>query len=193
MQNSTPDPVAPPRVLVPAAAGVEDLEFITIVDILRRAGCEVVTAGLHRRYIQAARGSRLILETLLELISQEEFTAIVLPGGRPGADHLASDLRLREMLQRTHAAGGWVAALCAAPLALAQAELLQGRSFTCHPSVVSEFAPGNTPSNDRVVVDGHIITAQAAGSAMEFAMTLVEQLCGPAVHDQVRQGVLDRA
>ncbi len=116
---------------------------------------------------------------------------IVLPGGLRGADHLASDPRIRSLLQRMAERGKYTAAICAAPKVLAQAGLLKGRTATAYPGVLNRLAPGDTRvSSDAVVVDGRIITSRGPGTAMDFALTLIETLSGEAKRREVESGLL---
>ncbi|NCC27792.1 MAG: DJ-1/PfpI family protein, partial [Gammaproteobacteria bacterium] len=125
-----------PSVLVPLAQGCEELEAVTIIDLLRRAALDVVTVGLDNRPVNASRGTLLIADTRLEDVVERTFDMIVLPGGLPGADHLAEDPRIIALLRSQYAAGRFTAAICAAPKVLARAGLLDGRSATVYPGAV---------------------------------------------------------
>lgn len=175
-----------PRVLVPLAPGFEELEAVTIVDLLRRAGVEVVTAGLAAGPVRASRGVVVVPDTTLDEVADDAFDMVVLPGGLPGADHLAADPRVRRLLERTAAAGGYAAAICAAPKVLAAAGLLDGRKATGYPGVLDRLNLPRTELLDRpVVTDGRIVTSRGPGTAMDFALALVEQLLGKARRDEV--------
>ena len=179
-------------VLVPLAQGCEELEAVTIVDLLRRAGIEVVTAGLDAEPVRASRGTVLIPDTVLDEVAGRDFDMIVLPGGLPGADHLDRNLQLRALLQRAAEAGRYVAAICAAPKVLASAGLLAHRQATSFPGALDESGvPGMRYREDAVVQDGKIITSRGPGTAMDFALTLIENLVGKAKRDQV-EGALQR-
>ena len=181
------------KVLIPLAPGFEEIEAITVIDILRRAGVTVVVAGLQPGPIEAARRTRHLPDCTLDEVRAEDFDLVVLPGGQPGATHLCQDPRLRAILQTLHAQHRRLAAICAAPTVLAAAGLLTDRTVTCHPSVRSVVgAAARALSDERVVVDGPVVTSQAAGTAMEFAFRLVELLCGPAIAAEVNRSVLAR-
>ncbi len=181
-----------PSVMVPLAPGFEDLEATTIVDILRRAGVEVVTAGLQPGLIQGSRGMRVQPDATLDEVLDREFDMIALPGGVPGAEHLKNDPRIQSMLKRMSAAGRYTAAICAAPMALAAAGLLDGRRATSYPGVVDRMdLPGTTYVADPVVVDGTVVTSRGPGTAMDFALMLVELLIGRDGRQQV-EGALVR-
>lgn len=177
-------------VLVPLAQGCEELEAVTIIDLLRRAGIEVVSAGLDAQPVRASRGTVLIPDTTLDKVADRDFDMIVLPGGMPGADHLDRDPRVRALLTRTAAAGRYVAAICAAPKALANAGLLDNRKATSFPGVLDALSvPGMTYREDAVVQDGKIITSRGPGTAMDFALTLIENLVGKDKRAQVEAGL----
>ncbi len=180
-----------PRVLVPLAPGFEELEAITVIDILRRAGAEVLTAGLQPGPVRASRGTVLVPDTGLDQVLEEDFDLAALPGGQPGADNLADDPRVLHLLQRIHAQGGWLAAVCAAPKVLAHAGLLRGRRATHYPGALSaQELEGVQESAAPVEVDGRIVTSRGPGTAMDFALTLVEQLLGRAKRDEVEAALV---
>lgn len=179
------------RVLVPLAPGFEDLEATTIVDLLRRANIEVVTAGLQAGLIQGARGMRVQPDASLDEVLDAEFDMIALPGGMPGAEHLRNDVRIRNLLKKMAAAGKFTTAICAAPIALAEVGLLDGRRATSYPGLVDKMAlPGTTYVADAVVVDGKVVTSRGPGTAMDFALALIELLAGKATRDQVEAGLV---
>jgi 4-methyl-5(b-hydroxyethyl)-thiazole monophosphate biosynthesis len=173
-------------VLVPLAPGCEELEAVTIIDLLRRAGVEVVTAGLDAAPVRASRGTVLVPDTTLDEALAREFDMIVLPGGQPGANHLEADPRIRKLLTRMSRAGRYTAAICAAPKVLAAAGLLNQKRATGFPGVLESVdAPGMDYRTDAVVTDGTVITSRGPGTAMDFALHLVETLVGRAKRDEV--------
>ena len=175
-----------PRVLVPLAPGFEELEAVTVVDLLRRAGVEVVTAGLADGPVRASRGVVVVPDTTLDRVADDDFDMIVLPGGLPGADHLNADPRIHRILRRTTAAGGYAAAICAAPKVLADAGLLDGRKATGYPGVLDRLNLPRTELLQRAVVtDGRIVTSRGPGTAMDFALELIERLLGKTKRDEV--------
>jgi len=180
-----------PRVLVPLAQGCEELEAVTVIDLLRRAGIEVVTAGLAAGPVRASRGVVLVPDSTLDAVAQQDFDMIVLPGGLPGADHLNDDPRLRQMLQRAAAAGRYTAAICAAPKVLASAGLLDGRQATAYPGVLDRLNLPRTEVLQRAVVtDGHVVTSRGPGTAMDFALELIERLLGSDKRDEVEAALV---
>lgn len=167
-------------VLIPLAHGCEEIEAVTVIDILRRAGIEVITAGLTDGPVRASRGTVLVPDTTLDAALNHDYDMIVLPGGMPGSEHLQNDPRIIGLLQRMASAGKYVAAICAAPMALHAAGLLQGKHATSFPGVLDRLPGSHLYLNDAVVVDGKIVTSRGPGTAMDFALTLVELIAGPA-------------
>ena len=180
-----------PRVLVPLAQGCEELEAVTIVDLLRRAEIDVVTASLHDGPVTASRGTVLLADTALDAVLDEDFEMIVLPGGLPGAKHLEADQRLLAMLRRQQSAGRYAAAICAAPQVLARAGLLDEKTATSYPGSVNAAEYPRVKFVDRpVVVDGLIVTSRGPGTAMDFALRLIELLRGRERRDQVERALV---
>lgn len=182
------------RVLVPVSAGFEEIEALAVVDVLRRAGAEVVLAGLGSAPTVTGRSSITVIPdaSLDEAVGRGSYDAVVLPGGLPNAHTLRDDARVIDLVRGTHAGGGVVAAICAAPVALARAGLLDGVPATCHPSKAAELRAVCRFSEERVVVAGRVVTSRAAGTAVEFAFALVRLLFGDAKVAEVNQGVLAR-
>ncbi len=180
------------RVLVPLAQGCEELEAVTIMDVLVRGGVEVVSASLDdNREIHASRGVVLLAKTTLDAVMDEPFDMIALPGGLPGADFLREDARIRTLLVKMHAAGKPVAAICAAPQVLKAAGLLDGHRATSYPGVLdAQPALEMTYVDAPVVEDDNIITSKGPGTAMAFALYLVEKLKGKAVRAEVEAALL---
>ena len=179
------------RVLVPLAEGCEELEAVTIIDLLRRAEIDVVTAGLNEGPIRASRGVVLLPDTTLDQALAQEYDMVVLPGGLPGADHLEQDPRIIDLLQRMAASGQYTAAVCAAPKVLAAAGLLDGKRVTSYPGFLDKMrVAGMSYLTDPVVIDGKITTSRGPGTAMDFALALIEQLVGRTVRDQVEGGLV---
>jgi protein deglycase len=170
------------RVLVPLAEGFEEIEAVTVIDLLRRAGIEVVVAGLASGPVTGSHGITLEPDASLEDVLDESFDMVALPGGMPGAKHLAEDSRLRDLLRRMTHEDRYTAAICAAPGVLAKAGLLAGKRATSFPGFLTpEIAPQTCIVEDPVVVDGKVITSRGAGTAMDFALALIQRLEGSNV------------
>lgn len=180
------------RVLVPLAEGCEELEAVTIIDLLRRAGVDVVTAGLQQGPVTCSRGTVIVPDTTLEAALGGEFDMIALPGGGPGADKLDRDERVLNLLRQMAGNGKYTAAICAAPKVLARSGLLDGRRATGFPGVLEGLQRSDIEIvADPVVQDGLVITSRGPGTAMDFALTLVEMLAGRDTRDTV-EGALQR-
>lgn len=177
-----------PKVLIPLAQGCEEVEAVTIIDLLRRAKIEVISAGLDDQPVAASRGVRLIADTTLDEALEQEFDMIVLPGGMPGMTHLKNDPRIIALLQKMAHDGKYTCAICAAPAVLAEAGLLAGKSATGYPGFLDNL-PGVTHKNDPVVRDGKVITSRGPGTAMDFTLELIEVLAGKTQRDEVEAGL----
>ena len=174
------------RVLVPLAQGCEELEAITITDLLTRAGIEVVTVGLDDKPVKASRGIVLMPEHTIDDVMGQEFDMIVLPGGLPGADHLNNDPRIQQLVKKLYQQNRFIAAICAAPRVLATAGILDNKQATSFPGALENFPAENMSYlEDSVVVDSNVITSRGPGTAMDFALTLIEKLSGKARRDEV--------
>ncbi len=171
-------------VLVPLAQGCEELEAVTIIDILRRAGITVVSAGLDAQPVRASRGTVLVPDTTLDEALKQTFDMLVLPGGQPGTNNLKADARIIALTQQMAQKDRYVAAVCAAPSVLATAGLLDGKRATSFPRALDTF-PKVLQQPAAVVEDGKIITSRGPGTAMDFALNLVEKLVGRAKRDEV--------
>ncbi len=176
------------NVLVPIADGSEEIEAVTIIDVLVRAGANVTVASVEAVQITASRGVKLVANKRLTDCTGESFDLIALPGGMPGAEHLRDCAPLIEMLKAQRAAGKLYAAICASPaVVLAPHGLLDGKKATGYPSLQDKLP---ALGNGRVVVDGNCITSQGPATAMEFAVELVRHLFGDEKAQQIAGGLL---
>ncbi len=190
METKQSELKAIPTVLVPLAQGCEELEAITITDLLTRAGIKVITAGLDDQVIVASRGMKLLADKQLKDVLEEDFDMIVLPGGLPGADHLNNDPRIQTMVKKLAANNKYTAAICAAPRVLATAGLLEGKHATSFPGALDQFPVNNMTYEERsVVIDGNVITSRGPGTAMDFTLTLIELLLSKEKRDEVEEGL----
>lgn len=173
-------------VLIPLADGCEELEAVTVIDLLRRAELEVVVASLDGAAVTASRGVRLGVEMSLDEALQRDYRMVVLPGGADGARRLEEDERIFNLLRQRGANDAWTAAICAAPKVLARAGLLEGREATSFPGFLDEYRDElKAYREDPVVVDGRILTSRGPGTAMDFALTLIETLTNREQRDTV--------
>lgn len=178
-----------PKVLVPLAQGCEEIEAVTVIDILRRAKIDVVSAGLDAHPVRASRGVMLLPDTTLDAALHQEFDMLVLPGGQPGTNNLKADTRIIALLQHMASQGKYLAAICAAPSVLAAAGLLEGKNATSFPGSLDPFSAVKK-QHGAVVEDGKLITSRGPGTAIDFALTLVERLLGKAKRDEVEAGLV---
>jgi 4-methyl-5(b-hydroxyethyl)-thiazole monophosphate biosynthesis len=177
-------------VLVPLAQGVEELEAVTVVDLLRRAGIEVVTAGLDAAPVKGSRGTVLLPDTTLDRAIEREYDMLVLPGGQPGATHLEQDARIIALVRKMARDNRFTAAICAAPKVLARAGVLDGKRATSFPGALDPAQwPNLRLENSAVVTDGRVITSRGPGTAMDFALELIALLAGKEKRDQVEAGL----
>lgn len=178
------------KTLVFLANGAEEIEAITIIDVLRRGGVDVLGVSITdlKRY-QGAHDIWSSADCLIDDIKGlDDVEALVIPGGSEGVDNLKNDKRVLDLLKEGNDSGKLIGAICAGPLVLNELGLLEGRSYTCYPSL-EEGIKGNY-QEDRVVVDGNIVTSQAPATAMEFALELLGQIKGSQVKDEVKQGLI---
>ncbi len=178
------------KVLVVLAEGFEEIEAITPIDVLRRAGLEVNIAGVGGRKITGSHGITVEADTTIDEV-EELPDAIVLPGGMPGAENLSKSAALMALLERMDEEGRQIGAICAAPaVALASTGILEGRKATCFPGFESRFGQAIDFSPDRVVVDGNITTSRGPGTALEFALALAGRLAGAEVQQELSERML---
>jgi 4-methyl-5(b-hydroxyethyl)-thiazole monophosphate biosynthesis len=163
------------------ADGFEEIEAITIVDVLRRASIEVTTVAAYTNgkdvAVTGAHNLVVVADLAIAAIVGRTFDAVVLPGGMPGAGHLRDSVEVKNLVMQTAQRGGLVAAICAAPMALGHFGLLKGKRACCYPGFEAELK-GATVVTDRVTVDGRIVTSRGPGTSLSFALALVQQLCG---------------
>jgi 4-methyl-5(b-hydroxyethyl)-thiazole monophosphate biosynthesis len=179
-----------PRVVVCFAAGFEEIEAITIVDVLRRGGVDVTTASIDgAEWVMGSHDIPVRVDAALGDLSPTDFGMAVLPGGMPGSANLRDSALVRSFICDVHAQGGYACAICAAPIALQAAGLLKGRRATSYPSFADQLTDAEY-SEDRVVVDQRIATSRGAGTALAFSYALLEELGLKAEADQLRQGML---
>src|SRR3989338_114415 len=179
------------RILIPLAPGFEEIEALAVVDILRRAGVDVVMAGTVENPIEGRNRIKILADASLDSVKEQDFDMIVLPGGAIGTENLKKDTRIKEILERLYKKGRFVTAICAAPTVLSAIGITTGRTVTSHPTVRAKLDKEKI-SDERVVVDNNIITSQGPGTAIEFAFKLVEALLGKEKAAEVNKGVLAR-
>ena len=177
--------------LIVLADGSEEMEAVIVIDVLRRAGWEVTVASLEGGPVTASRQVRLLPDAAFAEVADRAFDLIVLPGGLGGVERFRASEALLGRLRRQAAEGGHLAAVCAGPLALQAAGLLEGRRATCHPSVADQLTQTGR-LEEEVVVDGRLVTSQGPGTSMDFALALVAELDGPERARSVAAGMVYR-
>ncbi|PKL17052.1 MAG: DJ-1 family protein [Spirochaetae bacterium HGW-Spirochaetae-5] len=179
------------KVLVPLAEGFEEIEAVTIIDLLRRAGIETVTASIAENPVTGSHGIPVTADLLFNELSAEnsEFGAIVLPGGMPGSKNLKNDPRIISIIKDINSSGGLTAALCAAPIVLSEAGVLKNRKFTCYPGYEKDI-PEGIHVKDSVVTDGSIITGMGAGPAPLFALAIIEYLKNKETAQRIKEQII---
>lgn len=160
------------------AEGFEEIEGLTVVDILRRAGVEAATIAIGgKRQVMGSHGIHVVADCVFEDVDFEELEGIVLPGGMPGTTNLKNHEGVVARVQEFARAGKLVAAICAAPSVLGYAGVLQGKCATCYPGFEGQME-GALPKGEDVVRDGSLITSRGMGTAIPFALALTAYLAG---------------
>lgn len=179
------------KVVVLLAEGVEEIEAITIIDVLRRAEITVAITGIDgtRSLVNGAHGIRIAVDQDISDALPGETSMVVLPGGMPGSVNLRDNPAVLDLLRAVYAQGGTVAAICAAPIALQAAGLLVGKRATCYPSFMGQLKDA-IPSGNRVEVDGRVVTSRGPGTALAFALALVRHAGYDAIAGQLQSGML---
>jgi protein deglycase len=178
------------KILIHLANGFEEIEAITPVDVLRRAGCEVVTISVSgKREVIGAHGITVLADKLFAESDYDHADMILLPGGQPGSDNLNRHEGLKKQIIAFHMQGKLVAAICAAPLVLGSTGILKGKKATCYPGVESRLT-GATFTGNAVEVDGNIITGRGPGLAMVFSLALVEKLVGKSKVEELKTAMI---
>lgn len=171
------------------ANGFEEIEALTPLDMLRRAGVEVTTVGVGGTSVMGAHGIRVEADIPDTMYADATPDMVILPGGMPGAKHLDESRTVDAAVRAAAKNGGFLAAICAAPMVLGHKGLLRGKRAICFPGFETELT-GALLADTRVVRDGNLITAAGMGVALDFALELVRALCGAERATELRRGVL---
>ena len=177
------------KAVVVLAEGFEEIEAVTPVDVLRRAGVDVVIAGLDGKIIRGSHGISIAAD--IKFTDAEGADALILPGGLPGAENLAASDAVRNAICAVSKREGIVAAICASPAyVLAPTGILDGKKATCYPGCGKRFGSEVTFVDERVVQDGSVITSGGPGTALEFSLKIVEALAGKEKAHELRSAML---
>ncbi|QOP41511.1 DJ-1 family glyoxalase III [Sulfurimonas marina] len=179
------------KVLVPLAKGFEEIEGITIIDVLRRAGIDVLVASLDaNKLVKGANGITVQTDLEVKDITSDEIDMIVLPGGWDGTHALADDVNVQRLLKEMDAKGKNIAAICAAPFALNKAGVLK-QNYTCYPSVEEQIrTEGYQGERTMVVEDANVLTSRGPATAICFALEIVKKLKGEEKYEMLKGGLL---
>ncbi len=177
-------------VYVYLAKGFEEIEALTPVDVLRRAGIRVETVSMEKDlWVTGSHGIPILSDRSFAESEKEEARALILPGGMPGAAGLAGNRALLDRLRLAHEKGTLICAICAAPMVLAKAGILEGRRAVIYPGMEGELA-GACIGEGPVCVDGNLITSLGPATAMPFAFAVLESLADGVTHKRVKEGML---
>ncbi|MFH1854262.1 MAG: DJ-1 family glyoxalase III [Candidatus Omnitrophota bacterium] len=178
------------KAIVVLAEGFEEIEAVTIIDILRRAGIEVTVAALDDLKARGSHGITLLADIKLDKAGSD-FDACVFPGGMPGATHLGVSEKVRELIQKMNSEKKIVAGICASPaLVLAPLGILKNKNATCYPNMQTHFQQDTNYKTHDVVIDGNIITSRGPATALMFSLAIVEKLIGRVTAGKVKKAVL---
>lgn len=181
------------KVLVPFATGVEEVELLAIVDILRRADVDVCMASLDGKPVTGRSAVTIIADACLADVAADAWDMVVLPGGLPNAHLLRDDATVKRVVDRLRAERKFIAAICAAPTALAAYGITAGKRVTAYPACqpdMETLQPSSVYVDDAVVEDDFLITSRGAGTAVEFSLRLVAKLCGEAKAEEIRESIV---
>lgn len=177
-------------VFVYLAEGFEEIEAVTPVDVLRRAGLEVETVSMEKgRQVTGSHGIPVLCDRTFEESEKTAATALILPGGMPGATGLLRSRALLDRLRREHDKGTLICAICAGPMVLAEAGILEGRRAVIYPGMEDRIK-GAVSCSERVCVDGNLVTSLGPATAMPFALEILKRLTDPTVRDRIKEGML---
>ncbi|MDF1800915.1 MAG: DJ-1/PfpI family protein [Planctomycetota bacterium] len=189
-------------ILLPLADGFEEIEAVTVIDVLRRAGIKVLVVDLGEsgrsdtgghggaHLVRGAHGIELATDRTIDDVDLDEIEAVVLPGGLPGATNLRDDVRVLAACKHMADRGRWIGAICAAPIVLAEAGLLDGKRATSYPAFRDQLAGAEVVTDEKVVVSGRVMTSSGPGTAIDFALSLVAVLSGPELAVEIADAML---
>ncbi len=177
------------KVCVPLAKGFEEIEAVSLIDVMRRGGIEVVVAGVNEELVTGANGITVKADTDIKYVLADELDMIVLPGGWEGTHMLAENERVQELLKEMKAKEKVVGAICAAPFALKAAGVL-GSKYTCYPSVEEQIGKEGYTDRQKVVIDGNVMTSRGPGTAICFGLEIVKRLVGEETYLSLKEGLL---
>ena len=179
------------KVALLLANGFEEIEALTPLDMLRRAKVTTDTVGIGGNIITGSHGIKVFTDTTDALACPDDYDAVILPGGMPGATNLDASEFTDLILKTVNKKGGLIAAICAAPLVLGRRGMLVGKNATCYPGFENELV-GASCQDTAVVCDGNLITAKGMGVALDFAKAIVSALCGDEATDALSRAIMEK-
>ena len=178
-----------PKMLVPLAEGFEEVEAITIIDVCRRGGIDVTVAGVTGITIKGGQGIKVSADCLLDSLEIDNFDMITLPGGLAGTLVLSESENVQSILKQMKEQGKYIGAICAAPLALHTADVLN-EEFTCYPSIENQIRIEGYNQDQSTIIDGKVMTSQGVGTAIDFALNIVKELQGESLFKELKESIL---
>lgn len=179
------------KVVLFLAEGFEEVEAITPADFLRRSGVDLILAGVTGKSVTGAHGIKIECDVEVSQLTGD-LDGVIIPGGMPGASNIAKDEKTLKIIAAALDSGALVGAICAAPaVVLGSNGLIEGKKFTCYPGFETAFS-GSVFSEDRVVIDGNLITSRGPGTAAEFSEALIEYLYGKDQRDRIHRETLQK-
>ncbi len=179
----------PKKVLIPLAEGFEEIEFVAMVDVLRRGGVDVIIGGVDGEQIASARNLVIKADKPIDALNSGDFDMILLPGGYGGTMKLAENKKVQALLKEMNSSQKLIGAICAAPIALKEAGVLKG-DYTCYPSVEEKVGKANYVSDKNIVKTENIMTSRGPGTAVCFALEVLKELMGAEASNKVKTDML---
>jgi len=178
-----------PKMLVPLAEGFEEIEAITIIDVCRRGDIDVTVAGVTGMSIKGSQGIEVAADCLIDSVDINSYDMITLPGGLGGTMVLSESENVQSILKQMKEQNKYIGAICAAPLALHTADVLN-KDFTCYPSIENQIRLDGYHQEQSTVIDDKVMTSQGVGTAIDFALKIVRQLQGESSFKVLKESIL---
>ena len=177
------------KVCLPLAEGFEEIEAVSLIDVMRRGGIEVIVACVEKEFVTGANGIVIKADVDIKEVNADDLDMVVLPGGWGGTHILAKNESVQQLLREMKEKEKIVGAICAAPFALKQAGVLND-CYTCYPSVEEQIGIDGYTDKEKVIIDGNVMTSRGPGTAICFGLEIVRKLVGEETYQQLREGLL---
>ena len=178
-----------PKMLVPLAEGFEEIEAITIIDVCRRGDIDVTVAGVTGMTIKGGQGIEVAADCLIDSVDINSYDMITLPGGLGGTMVLSESENVQSILKQMKEQNKYIGAICAAPLALHTADVLN-KDFTCYPNIENQIRIDGYHQDQPTIIDGKVMTSRGVGTAIDFALKIVRQLKGESSFTALKESIL---